>query len=392
MKKIFLLLTIFIFTAVSPSLHFKNGGWVSSGGELFKDAKNPWFVRNTKDVNYCVAVDTDSVSASTEDIYAVVAEGFQYWRTQFATRTLGTTGDFVVATQNFTRVDCALKPELTLQFGYATLSAQQIAYLQRPEKYIGVTVRTDYDLQQLKGKGFIYFSSDIGPHIYDDDKGALIPKAWSHKKILQYAVLHELGHVFGLPHMGAGLMSEVFLNQILNKQLVEKYEQAPIDSFIQINRKVEVCNLDRKSLSWFGAPNDASCVVIESFILGSWKVYSKKSTTDAEVSIGEFQQVALNLNDLRAKPSMYLQLSDEQKVFTGDEANFRSFLIGPMMMDSSASATYFANGSSRPQTAYINFTPQSLSVQGISQNKIELIFAYNSPLAVLLLMPPTPLR
>ena len=33
------------------------GGWVSSGGELFSDAHNPWFVRNTKDVNYCVVVD-----------------------------------------------------------------------------------------------------------------------------------------------------------------------------------------------------------------------------------------------------------------------------------------------------------------------------------------------
>ncbi|MFZ3229705.1 MAG: hypothetical protein WA160_05845 [Pseudobdellovibrio sp.] len=391
MKKLILLFIAFpLLSMAATTIRPKNGGWVSSGGELFRDAKNPWFVRNTLVVNYCVLVDNSTISATTDEIQTVIEDGLQYWQQQFSVQNNTEPGHFQLATQKFNKVNCSEKPALTFQFGFGTLDTLQLAKLEKPEKFIGVTVRTDYDLQNLSAKGFIYFSSDLGPNAYDNDNGTLITKAWSRKKILSYAVLHELGHVFGLPHMGSGLMSEVFLNQILNKQLVEKYERSPIDSFIQINNKVEVCDIDRKTLSWFAAANDATCISMETLPFGNLKVFSKKTSTDSEISIGEFRQVNININDIRAKPSLILHLPEEQKVFSGVESEFRNFLFGPLMMDTSATAMYFANGSIRPQTAFINFTPQSFSVQGLIQNKIDIVFSYNSPLSLLLIISPHP--
>src|SRR4051794_30919586 len=60
------------------------GAWVSSGGELFKDANNPWFVKNTTTVHYCVNIDESSFSATREEAEVLVRKAIQYWKKEFA--------------------------------------------------------------------------------------------------------------------------------------------------------------------------------------------------------------------------------------------------------------------------------------------------------------------
>ena len=371
------------------------GGWISSGGELFRDAKNPWFVRNTQNVTYCIKVEDEGFSASLNDIEATVKEGISYWKDEFSrAQNMGSDGTFQVATQSFQQVACNPTVDIEFLFGYKTLSAEQIKYLKDPKKFIGVTVRTEYDLKNLKAKGFIFFSSDYGPNAYDN-VGNLVEKAWSRPKILKYAILHELGHVFGISHMGAGLMAEVFLNQMLNKSMVENYEKFPIESFFRPSQDLELCLPESTfflNVKWFGASTDKNCIEISSpSIVGTWKVYGKKDKNSPREDVGEIRNVQPNNADLRLRPATILELGDEQKVFTGQEAVFRSYMMGPMLMEMGFSGIYVSAATKKPMPVYISMTPTSLSIQGnATTSKIEPVFIFNSPISILFITSPKP--
>lgn len=370
-------------------------GWVSSGGELFRDAKNPWFVRSTKEVKYCIEIEKTNFSADLATVSNTIKEGFAYWKSEFnRSPSLGGDGTFEVATQNFIQINCndaSQTPDIRFLFGYDTLNPDEIKKLENPSKFIGITVRTDYSLQKLKGSGFVFFSSDQGPHAYDNN-GSLIDKAWSRPRILKYAILHELGHIFGVPHMGSGLMSEVFLNQILNKNLVDKYESNPIESFIRPAAELDSCSIAGVAQVWFGMPTGYQCLHIDtSNYLGPWKVYAKK-TKDANLEeIGEVRNLNMNLVDQRGRPAVILELNDQQQVFSATEAVFRSFMFGPFMIDMGMSGSYFSAVTKRLAPVYISVTPSSLSIQASPvPSRLEPVFIFNSPISVLMLISPKP--
>ncbi|MGZ5279782.1 MAG: hypothetical protein ACXWC9_07570 [Pseudobdellovibrionaceae bacterium] len=367
-------------------------GWVSSGGELFQNAKNPWFVKSTSLVKYCIQIEKNHFSADAATVASTLREGFEYWKAEFIrSQSLSSASSFQVATQTFEQVDCTANPDIQFQFGYGTLTAKQIAELKNPSKYIGVTVRTSYEPIQMKASGFVYFSSDSGPHAYNN-KGDLIDKAWSRPLILKYAILHELGHIFGIPHMGSGLMSEVFLNQILNKGLVDKYESTPVEPFLRPNSEIESCAVTSAARTWFGVPAGSFCVQVQTGPMGSpWKVFAKKDKDANPEEIGELRSVTPNMADQRGKPVVVLELTEEQKVFTAQEAAFRSFILGPFLIDMGLSATYVPIATKRPAPVYIAITPSSFSIQAtVTANRLEPAFIFNSPLSLLLLMDPKP--
>lgn len=387
MKALFILLLALCWQQIAGAQ-----GWVSSGGELFQNAKNPWFVKNVSEVKYCIQIDSSSFSADPATVETALREGFEYWKTEFnSSVTLNPGSSFQVATQDFVRAECGAGTDIQFLFGFGTLKPDQIAYLKNPRKYIGITVRTDYDLVQMKGKGFVYFSSDSGAHVYENN-GSLIDKAWSRPKILKYAILHELGHIFGIPHMGSGLMSEVFLNQILNKGLVAKYEETPIESFLKPSGDIESCSISASAVSWFGAPAGTACIVVQTTnVIGNWKVFAKKTKDSNPDEIGELRNLQMNLADQRGRPVTVLELTEGQKVFTAQEAAFRSFILGPFLIDMGLSAVYVPVSTKRPAPVYASVTPSSLSIQAsVVPSRLEPVFIFNSPLSVLLLITPTP--
>ncbi len=390
------LVVMSLFTEVTLA----QGGWISSGGELFKNGKNPWFVKNTTVVNYCIRIDVSSFSASKQEVQSAIQLGFQYWKNEFSKSiaTFTTDGVITLATQDFIEKPCPVeigkrddsKVDLEFLFGYGTLTPRQVAHLVNPKKYIGVTVRTDYDVVNLKAKGFVFISSDLGTESYEN-AGNLIEKAWMHPKLLQYAVLHELGHVFGIPHTGSGLMSEVFLDQILNKNVYANYEKAPIEAFLRPNEEVEVCDVSAKSLSWFSA-TDKRCIGLNApYMFGTWKVFAKKDVNSAKEEIGEIRGITPVLFDHRGKPVSILQITDEQTVFTPKETLFRSFMYGPFTTETGLTGTFTPSSRAASKSVYINMTPTSITVQGVgAQSKVEPVFIFNSPLSILMLISPTP--
>jgi hypothetical protein len=391
-RKIILLLLILVSASASAS---QGGGWHSSGGELFGDEKNPWFVSNTTEVKYCVKVDTASVNASPDTVRRLIADAFQYWKGEFSRSIQLPKGHVAIATQNFSEVDCALKiADIDFLIGYGTLDSDQVGHLVDPSKYVGVTVRTDYDTVNLRGKGFVYIASDFGPHSYmtaDLRKYTLLPDAWKKEPLLFYAILHELGHVFGLPHTGSGLMSEVFLEQLLNLNIYEAFLKEPVESFFFPNRYLDSCALlTGEQKVWFGADLDTRCLRLEmaNAYGGPITVYAKgASPTAAWKRVGQFTKNEVNLFDIRHHPAVLLALPDDQKVFTPQQADFRSFMVGGMFYEAGADASYLADGSPIPHTAYLSLTPMSLHATGVIKGQAKTVFNYNSWIATKLYLP-----
>src|SRR3989344_2617793 len=74
---------------VNPFVDGKDdGGWVGMGGELFKDARNPWFVKNTKDVYYCIQLDKKDMSIDEASVSTAFTDAVNYWKGEFS-RALG---------------------------------------------------------------------------------------------------------------------------------------------------------------------------------------------------------------------------------------------------------------------------------------------------------------
>jgi hypothetical protein len=198
-------------------------GWVSSGGDLLEDSRNPWWVNNTREVEFCIAIDRATVETDDRLIEAAFREAVYYWEQQFfhyhqfqgwidsnRRRTAG-----VVAQQKFTRVDCQKNPPLRLLFGWGTLSAEEKEFLKEPQDIIARAVRTKYDRTVLKGEGFLYFASTSGPQAV---RKKTFVHPWRDGWQLLYASIHELGHIFGVPHLGgegyASVMRETFLEDL----------------------------------------------------------------------------------------------------------------------------------------------------------------------------------
>jgi hypothetical protein len=377
-----------IFLHAAPSF----AGWGSSGGgEIYDDLTNPWFLKNVSEVRYCISVGS-SFSVPKDQAKQTVKASIDYWKAEFArsnqpmnsgssTNTLG------LGTQNFLEVEClAGNIDLEFDLGYEALSTQQKTFLVDARKYIGIAIRTDYDTLQMRGKGFIYISSDFGVNMYQNPTGALIKQnAWQQKNLLQYALLHEIGHTFGLPHAGGGLMAQTFLEQILNQKIAGIFSSQEIESYLSPNSSLESCdNLDLAAKQFFGVASNTRCIRLEIAPNGG---YSIKSTVDQKSYsvVGSLKAVMPNVYDLRSKPVVVLNLTEDQKVFTQAQAGYRNFINGPATVDLGAN-TSFIPVSGAPKSLYARISPTSFALFGSAGTITKPVFLYNSTLSAALMI------
>jgi hypothetical protein len=371
-----------------PVFALSGEGWVGSGGELFKDAHNPWFIKSTKEIRYCIVLDKVSISAELEIIEGEVLNAFNYWQNEF--KKSGQTimaGRFNLGGQNIIKENCNDKTDLVFKLGYGTLTKPEILHLESPEKYIGVTIRKKYSTEILRGSGIIYISSDLGKHQYENLDGNLISKAWSRPKLLRFALIHELGHVFGIPHSGNSIMSQIFLDQILNKYLVENFIQLPVESFLQPDKELESCTIERKIKTFvFRLKSTEDCVKIVKIDEGKFKLFAVSNKKEVR-EIGKIDGVYPELWDLNSKPGSILQITKDQKVFTPTETGFRNFMYGPVIEDQGYRGTLMINGT-LPKSIYLKIRSNSFAIYGEYKKKIEPLMVKQSPLSLLLLKDP----
>ncbi len=204
------------------------GNGSGGGGNAFGDQLNPWFLTNTPVAEYCVKVDPAFSRLSEQRVREVVATALDVWSkrmkhayVQFASFSEG----IKIGPQQFLYSShCRPTTDVVFQMGF--LTKEQKTWLPDHKQLIGYAYRTDYDKVQLRGKGFIY----IAP-----EDGALRPQAtgmhespWSKDEgaALEWALLHELGHVYGFqddfhaPH-AYQLMSANFVEQVVSRATVD---------------------------------------------------------------------------------------------------------------------------------------------------------------------------
>lgn len=198
---------------VLPTSGFCEGARDSGGGDVYGDTLNPWFLENTKNVSYCIEVDSAKFGAPAVALDSIVELAIAQWQSAFANARLNETvykdadkniepyGMVRIATQNFKKEDCALSTMVRFQFGVLTQNQRRQCLL-NPTQVIAETIRTAYDKANLRGRGFIYIAPESGPMRPRGLKMAKHPWSFHDGLILKRVLLHELGHLFGLSHSG----------------------------------------------------------------------------------------------------------------------------------------------------------------------------------------------
>jgi hypothetical protein len=209
-----------IGAALSSSHAAAVGGWHSGGGILSSVEGNPWFVQPTAGtVTYCLELDKENFGASESIVRASLKRALEYWKTELSEiakkKQPNSKQEFLVnvGADSFVEAACSSKSDLRFQFG--VLSKDQEAKFENPKVHVGAAVRTDYNRETLKGRGFVYISPERGRLALEREN--VVPNRWNagDGRLLELTLIHELGHVFGLPHRGRGLMSADFAEDIV---------------------------------------------------------------------------------------------------------------------------------------------------------------------------------
>jgi len=214
-------------------------GWSSGGGELIRDKNNPWFLQNTTTVKYCVQIDEKNFGQTRADVTRRVQNAIAFWKRQLPDLeyTQWTEPRIVLGTQNFIEEKCSKNSDIVFQFG--TLTEEQKKKLGSTSDIIGLTVRTDYDRVNLKGKGFIYFAPENGP--LKPTAKDVAENMWSSGTgaALYPLIIHELGHIFGLQHSSdVVLMNEDFAEELVAKNKYNKVYHTLFETEISFKLKL----------------------------------------------------------------------------------------------------------------------------------------------------------
>ena len=385
-RSLAILASLVVISLVSLAVFAERGGWVGSGGDNIRFSKNPWFVKNTDTVHYCVQVDHNSVSANDQTIQQSIENAIAYWKQEFSSAPPLSSGFAQLGSQDFIlQTSCGADTDLHILVGYGTLNKEQIDFLDDPRLFIGITVRTDYDTVNLRGKGFMYISSDEGPYAYNTlpNTSHLIARAWQNQKLLQYAFMHEFGHVFGFPHTGTGLMSEVFLDQTLNQRFSKFYLSNPIQSFLNPPMIFDICTLNGTfDASFFQIPPDSACLRLEGTVAGgtfNWNVFSKKTSSSPAVPAGTIHADAIAALALGSKSASVVQLPPEQTVFTLKDRFINNFMIGPLFNEGGARGIFMGTSTHRPFDLEIDYHIDSITMTGIVNGRMTPVLVYSPP-------------
>lgn len=189
--------------------YIKEDGWSSGGGAVVADAQNPWFLaRNTSSVKYCIKIDESVFGINEAQASETIDEALKYWQDRFLeakdeyfapefAKTSTPTLVQPVDLPQFLRVDCN-DPNILLTFQMGILDEEQKKNLIDPHSYIALALRTAYDPENLRGKGYIYVSPETGD-LAPKNKN-IRDNRWSKNRALKVVLAHEIGHILGFNH------------------------------------------------------------------------------------------------------------------------------------------------------------------------------------------------
>jgi len=216
---------------ISLSAFAGNGS--SGGGNIFGDQLNPWFLQNTKTVNYCVEIAPEFSSIPKTRILEIISKSFAYWKKTFTNYSGNFEGDFPftvnLGSQEFILNEaCTEATDLKFQLGF--LTADQKKEITNYRQLLGLAYRTSYDEANLRAKGFIYIAPETG--VSRPLSPNLHQAPWSFGKNIGFELIltHEMGHIFGLQddhYSSGGLMSAKFADLVTSKSAIRYVNSVP---------------------------------------------------------------------------------------------------------------------------------------------------------------------
>jgi hypothetical protein len=169
-------------------------------------------------VDYCIDMDEQAMGVSAARAAELVRSALQYWKNSFelsfrdnyGAGQLVPFGQVRIATQEFVQYPCNRRNLLRFQLGrLATPEQEQL--IGPNHDLIGIAMRTAYDNVNMRGSGFVFITPQTGP--LKTRAAGFSEEAWSTCDgcVLELALRHELGHVFGVDHVADGDASWNFM-------------------------------------------------------------------------------------------------------------------------------------------------------------------------------------
>ncbi len=196
------------------SLALAAGGVGDGGGGQPGNETNPWRIGSAP-VQYCIQRDS-KFPQSQNELSVLIRESIEDWKNFFKrhrldqpfsgeSETLNSQG----LALNFQEVEtCTAK---TIRFMFGIINKEILEYRTfYPDRVIGFAHRTDYDPHLLSGNGVIW----IAPHnSYQENTGPMVDifPNWTWRPSLKHQLLHEIGHIFGMPHDSTWVMASLTL-------------------------------------------------------------------------------------------------------------------------------------------------------------------------------------
>jgi len=338
MRFLFTALFLFFFQSVNA----KNG-WVSSGGELLKDRNNPWFLKNVSKVSVCMSHDSEGFSLSPQRAQELIELALHYWKQEFLP--LDPSLGIVSQTFEWQNESCKGHEDLAFRLGYGSLNSEEhewfVSFDQRPQAYAGLAIRKEYLVDSMKGRGVVLIASDTGAERFQNGRG--VPnRFWQNEGLFLRVMVHELGHVFGLPHEVSGIMGEKYPDEIIRRFREGRQNLRLIDNlppFFRFPKKAKLHTVSYKGTDLGSGP-----------ILGPIQFLFPIFATIDDVNVLFEQSHSDGLNhrllapihkgSLHSKLEFPLQvyLPEGQRVFT--TALPGTYLMGPARIQQSLTAKY----------------------------------------------------
>lgn len=200
-----------------------NGTISSGGGHIFGSKVNPWFLPEQSKPTWCLEIDEAAFGTTRKAALETIDRALKSWE--------------VVSRVSMVQRECDAAIDLRFKLGNLTeeaaaqLSTAKTASREDHLDTAAIAIRTHYDEEKLRGRGFIQVAAAKGPEGLEA-KG-MVRDPWSimDGALLLVTIQHELGHVFGLQHSQAsdGLMGartiEYLLDAKTHEQLKNNHEE-----------------------------------------------------------------------------------------------------------------------------------------------------------------------